>query len=113
MIIEPQNFPVSVFVPSLNHPSFAISRKLYLLSFVSVFPLVLYKSNVVISVPVVTVALFKISDTAMSFPDVITVWNLKPVGAANLILAPFVIVTLNLMLFKVIFSFTVSFVPGA
>ena len=90
-----------------------MSRKVYLLSFVSVFPLALYKSNVVISVPVVTVFEFKISSAAIPFPDVTVVWNLKPVGAANLILAPGVIVTFNLMLFKVIFLFTGSTVPGA
>ena len=56
---------------------------------------------------------FKISSAAIPFPDLTVVWNLKPVGAANLILAPFVIVTFNAMLFKVIFSFTVSSVPGA
>ena len=108
-MIEPQNLPTS----SLYHPLFAISKLVYLLSLSSTFPFALNKSNVVIRVPVVTKSLFKISDTAISLPDVITVWNLKPVGVANLTLAPFCIATFNLILVTVISLLTVIFSPEA
>ena len=99
--IDPQKLPV---FPSYQ-PLFTISN-FVLVSSLTKFSSILASPNISVLVIIVPVVTFALSSTLRSLlPDVIFVWNLNPVGAESLMLAPFNILTSKLIVVKSISLF--------